>query len=266
MADYKVTDTELTSVANKIRTKGGSQAQLEWPTGYVSAIDAISGSATLVTKSITQNGTYDPADDNADGYSEVTVNVSGASSPYSINEIDYIEFARNLLNNVIDLPITANADFIYTLEFERLSGGGAVNDIIGTNGDNTQIHLTIYNNKYYCGTGVAEYDFTGSLDGKHTVILNKDNSIYFDENAVLQNVSFTSSAYFLRLGGRNDYYANAKIYRFKIESINSGNVIYDFIPCQILYNNSVVDTGFYDQINQIAYTKKSVGKIYINIA
>lgn len=31
----------------------------------------------LISKSITANGTYDPADDNADGYSEVIVNVSG---------------------------------------------------------------------------------------------------------------------------------------------------------------------------------------------
>ena len=37
----------------------------------------ISGSATLVAKTITENGTYDPADDSADGYSGVTVNVSG---------------------------------------------------------------------------------------------------------------------------------------------------------------------------------------------
>lgn len=33
--------------------------------------------AVLVPKTITQNGTYDPADDGADGYSEVTVNVAG---------------------------------------------------------------------------------------------------------------------------------------------------------------------------------------------
>lgn len=33
------------------------------------------GSATLVTKSITSNGTYEATDDNADGYSEVTVAV-----------------------------------------------------------------------------------------------------------------------------------------------------------------------------------------------
>jgi len=33
------------------------------------------GSSTLIPKTITQNGTYDPADDNADGYSAVDVNV-----------------------------------------------------------------------------------------------------------------------------------------------------------------------------------------------
>lgn len=35
------------------------------------------GSSILVPKTITQNGTYNPASDNADGYSNVTVNVPG---------------------------------------------------------------------------------------------------------------------------------------------------------------------------------------------
>lgn len=35
------------------------------------------GSPTLITKNITQNGTYNASSDNADGYSSVTVNVSG---------------------------------------------------------------------------------------------------------------------------------------------------------------------------------------------
>lgn len=38
------------------------------------------GGDTLVTKNITLNGTYDADDDNADGYSEVTVNVQGGAS------------------------------------------------------------------------------------------------------------------------------------------------------------------------------------------
>lgn len=39
-----------------------------------------SGGATLITKSITTNGTYNASADNADGYSSVTVNVSGGGA------------------------------------------------------------------------------------------------------------------------------------------------------------------------------------------
>lgn len=41
MADYLVTDTELTSIANAIRAKGGTSASLSFPAEFVSAISAI---------------------------------------------------------------------------------------------------------------------------------------------------------------------------------------------------------------------------------
>lgn len=41
MANYLTTDTELTSIADAIRTKGGTQADLVYPTGFVSAINDI---------------------------------------------------------------------------------------------------------------------------------------------------------------------------------------------------------------------------------
>lgn len=46
-------------------------------TDYASAVVNVSGggSSVLIPKTITQNGTYNPVDDNADGYNEVTVNV-----------------------------------------------------------------------------------------------------------------------------------------------------------------------------------------------
>lgn len=47
MSNYLVTDTELTSVANAIRTKGGTAAQLSFPTGFVSAIGNISAAQPL---------------------------------------------------------------------------------------------------------------------------------------------------------------------------------------------------------------------------
>lgn len=81
MSDYKVTDSELTGIANAIRTKGGTSSPLVFPNGFSSAIADIpsGGGSTLVQKTITQNGTYDPSDDSADGYSLVTVNVGSVS-------------------------------------------------------------------------------------------------------------------------------------------------------------------------------------------
>lgn len=78
MVDYKVTDTELTSIANAIRTKGGTQAQLEFPTGFVSAVQAIptGGGGVVQPLSVTHNGIYNPPS-GVDGYAPVTVNVSG---------------------------------------------------------------------------------------------------------------------------------------------------------------------------------------------
>lgn len=59
-------------------------------TAVVSADDV----TTLIAKSITQNGTYNPASDNADGYSSVVVNVSGGSPSVTQHTI-YLEFTDN---------------------------------------------------------------------------------------------------------------------------------------------------------------------------
>ena len=58
MSDYLVTDTELTSIADAIRTKGGTSADLSFPTGFVSAIEAISGGGLEY-----EEGTWTPTED-----------------------------------------------------------------------------------------------------------------------------------------------------------------------------------------------------------
>ena len=57
-----------------------------------------SGSSTLTTKTITANGTYAASSDNADGYSSVTVNVSGGS---------FTGINREVVNGVYRAPITS---------------------------------------------------------------------------------------------------------------------------------------------------------------
>lgn len=52
IVDSTQLDSDLTSVANAIRTKGGTSADLAFPAGFVSAVTAIptgSGSETWIT-------------------------------------------------------------------------------------------------------------------------------------------------------------------------------------------------------------------------
>lgn len=58
MANYIASDTDLTAVANAIRTKGGTSAQLQFPAGFVSAVEAIptGGGGGIVIASGTYTG------------------------------------------------------------------------------------------------------------------------------------------------------------------------------------------------------------------
>ena len=48
MENYIVNDTDLTSVANAIRTKSGTSGQLAFPSGFVSAVNSIDEIATMI--------------------------------------------------------------------------------------------------------------------------------------------------------------------------------------------------------------------------
>ena len=74
MAKVLVTEAYLNDIADAIRAKNGGSATYK-PGQMAGAIAALPDAPVLVAKSITANGEYDPEDDNADGYSGVTVNV-----------------------------------------------------------------------------------------------------------------------------------------------------------------------------------------------
>ena len=56
--------------------------------GVTGSYEGGGGGSTLITKTITENGTYNASSDNADGYSQVTVNVSGGGTAF-IDEWDF---------------------------------------------------------------------------------------------------------------------------------------------------------------------------------
>ena len=89
MATYKVVDAEqlnadMSSVADSIRTKGGTTDALAWPDGYKTAIDSIpaGGAPSLQSKAltITSNGTVSVTPDAPyDALKKVDVTVNVAS-------------------------------------------------------------------------------------------------------------------------------------------------------------------------------------------
>ena len=70
------------------------------------------GSATLITKTITANGTYLAEDDSADGYSEVTVNVpsSAASSWTKVAETSYQVSTTNTSGTAVATWATGHSE------------------------------------------------------------------------------------------------------------------------------------------------------------
>lgn len=80
MSKVSITRSLLDDLAMSISAKSGEAVPMTL-TEMKDAVDSIQtgGGATLITKSITANGTYNASSDSADGYSSVTVNVSGGT-------------------------------------------------------------------------------------------------------------------------------------------------------------------------------------------
>ncbi len=92
--DYKVTDTELTSIADAIRTKGGTSEPLTFPSEFVSAIGSIStgggGTITVLTlpnAKVTATLDEDTYTEYADANGECVIAVSNAGT-YSVMAYD----------------------------------------------------------------------------------------------------------------------------------------------------------------------------------
>lgn len=118
-----------------VSNKGGTLPTTQNLTNLAAAISTIpsGGSATLITKSITQNGTYNASSDNADGYSSVTVNVSGGGT----SEVTYGNYY--IMEDDSVLPVYFDRINISGSNLENIILSDAVTDM-----DNTQRLCSIY--------------------------------------------------------------------------------------------------------------------------
>lgn len=188
MAQYKVTDTELSGIASAIRLKGGTSEPLVFPSGFVSAISAIETGGeppVLISKIITSNGEYDPSSDNADAFSHVTVSVPTESTPVLVS--------KSILENGTYNPSDDNAD-AYSQVVVNVSGGG------GGDGALLEGILTgTVSELYTIASGsLRSYAFTSQRTVLASVNMPNITSIggsAFNDCRSLQTVSFDNCLY-----------------------------------------------------------------------
>ena len=151
MAQVLVTESYLDDIADAIRDKTGSEDTYT-PAQMAGAIEALPDAPVLVQKSITANGSYDPEDDSADGYSEVTVNVPNT---YTASDEGKVVDSGALVAQGSD-TVTENDTYDTTLISSltvNVEGGGS-------GGDKTEI---LYNSNFSLNTtGVTSWDGTNS--------------------------------------------------------------------------------------------------------
>lgn len=139
----------IASAYTACNNKGATMPQTQNSSNLAATITSIpTGGGTLIPKTITENGTYAAEDDNADGYSEVTVNIQPYFSttgtmyfekmliPYSVTSIK--QCAYQGCTNMRKLEIAGTVKNIFSYAFQNTYITELIlNNGVETIGDNT---------------------------------------------------------------------------------------------------------------------------------
>ena len=189
MANYLTTDTELTSVADAIRAKGGTSAQLTYPTEFVSAIQAIP----------TGGGSDELAKRLIDGLSTDTADFA---VPGGTRQIRPYAFAYTSFGD-ITIPSSCTAISEYGFAYYKGKGKITIPSTVTT-------FYTVGMGSYFSNIGYAS-SFPDGYANKAEIEINSDipaSAVKVAQNSHLK--SFSIPATMTALG--DDFFNSAKIY------------------------------------------------------
>ena len=113
MADYLVTDTDLKSVAESIRTKSGTTEQLTFPAGFISAVESIQSGGGGGAKEPYIEETYDASGDLIDvnlvGYTVIRPNAFSSCTNLALTSLPsgITSIESNAFYSCINLALTS---------------------------------------------------------------------------------------------------------------------------------------------------------------
>ena len=152
MATYTTTTEELTAIANAIRLKGGTVASLIYPSGFISAISAITTMPNLQSKTVspsTVSISVTP-DSGYGGLNLVTVNAMPAGTAFTpATTITVTPVISVNSSGVITATVSAVSSVTPTVSAGYVTSGTTGN--VGVSGSNTS-QLIVYSGSYHSGT------------------------------------------------------------------------------------------------------------------
>lgn len=140
LVDSAQLDSDLGDIAIAIRTKGGTSAQLTFPSGFISAIEAITTGITPTgTINITQSG-------NTDVTNYATANVASGSATTPATSITANPTISVSASGLITASVSGSQSVTPSVSAGYVSIGTA--GTVTVNGSNTQ-QLTVYNGEHH---------------------------------------------------------------------------------------------------------------------
>lgn len=172
---------------------------------------------------------------------------------------------------ITDIPIKATDMIECAFDYETYNNDESVFGNSDPTHANLYVHLTLYNNKYFCGWNGAEASFgttESQSTGKHTIVYNKNNKILFDGEEVPDitlDLKDRNNTYTLgcRMKSSSNVY-QGKIYYFKITNKETNEVIHNLVPVRYLKSFSLIDGQIQNKVYENCFYDKITGKVYAN--
>jgi hypothetical protein len=238
------------------------------------------GGGTLIQKTITQNGTYNASDDNADGYSSVIVNVAGGSDeivvpdlPTGYTKIEsvyfpgsdgYIKIPSVPANSKIKVKFQPKTDGEYPILASKIVDTTTNYDFEFMYRINSGIIPYLWCRNYR--TSMITYDDidvsikSKQINTQPSATYSKYLLIFYSKITI--GVDYPSdSGQYIYIGwyqSGKDYQGN--VYYCIVTNSTETENLYFFVPC---YRNNDDAVGFYDVVNDVFYENEGSGTFQI---